>query len=324
MVRGMPTRHALIALVALSASLPAVAQSGSFVNWESPQSHPIDLTPNGQVLLAVNTPDARLEVFDVVGGIPTKRGSVPVGLDPVSVRAHGNSEAWVVNQISDSVSIIDLATMRVRKTILVGDEPADVVFAGSPEKAFVSLSMAEKVAVMDATAPGIVTNVAIAGSSPRALTASPDGTTVYLAIFESGNHTTSLPFATVSRANSPYACAGGVGRTLDHRSRTFCTVCSTVSCDESTTCASEAGTSGATARSISRASRSRISATRSSRLAEIPFSINCLQRRSARACASATKNIFSEASLKTIVPISRPSATKPGGWRNALCLSSNA
>ncbi len=205
MVRGMPTRHSLIALVALSASLPAVAQSGSFVNWESPQSHPIDLTPNGQVLLAVNTPDARLEVFDVVGGIPTKRGSVPVGLDPVSVRAHGNSEAWVVNQISDSVSIIDLATMRVRKTILVGDEPADVVFAGSPEKAFVSLSMAEKVAVMDAAAPGTVTNVAIAGSSPRALTASPDGTTVYLAIFESGNHTTSLPFATVSRANSPYA-----------------------------------------------------------------------------------------------------------------------
>ena len=60
MVRGMPTRHALIALLALSASLPAVAQSGSFVNWESPQSHPIDLTPNGQVLLAVNTPDARL------------------------------------------------------------------------------------------------------------------------------------------------------------------------------------------------------------------------------------------------------------------------
>ena len=201
----MTTRHAFIALLALSASLPAVAQSGSFVNWESPQSHPIDLTPNGQVLLAVNTPDARLEVFDVVGGIPTKRGSVPVGLDPVSVRAHGNSEAWVVNQISDSVSIIDLATMRVRKTILVGDEPADVVFAGSPEKAFVSLSMAEKVAVMDAAAPGTVTNVAIAGSSPRALTASPDGTKVYLAIFESGNHTTSLPFATVSRANSPYA-----------------------------------------------------------------------------------------------------------------------
>ncbi|MEN9641280.1 MAG: hypothetical protein RIR77_469, partial [Planctomycetota bacterium] len=56
------------ALAALAIALPAVAQSGSFVNWESPQSHPIDLTPNGLVLLAVNTADARLEVYDVVGG----------------------------------------------------------------------------------------------------------------------------------------------------------------------------------------------------------------------------------------------------------------
>lgn len=195
-------------VLAAACTLPALAQTGGpsagYVNWESPQSHPIDLTPNGQTLLAVNTADARLEVYDVVGGIPTKRGSVPVGLDPVSVRARGNGEAWVVNQISDSVSIVDLASMRVRRTILIGDEPSDVVFAGVPQKAFVSLSIAERVAVVDAANPGAITNVAIAGSQPRALTASPDGSTVYLAIFESGNHSTALPHATVSLANSPY------------------------------------------------------------------------------------------------------------------------
>ena len=80
--------------VALVAA-PAVAQSAAFLNWESPQSHPIDLTPDGQVLLAVNTADARLEVFDVVGGIPTKRGSIPVGLDPVSVRARTATDAVI-------------------------------------------------------------------------------------------------------------------------------------------------------------------------------------------------------------------------------------
>ena len=190
--------------VALVAA-PAVAQSAAFLNWESPQSHPIDLTPDGQVLLAVNTADARLEVFDVVGGIPTKRGSIPVGLDPVSVRARTATEAWVVNQISDSVSIVDLATMSVRSTILIGDEPSDVVFAGTPQRAFVSLSLAERVATVDAAAPAAVTTIAIAGSHPRALATSPDRSKVYMAIFESGNRSTTLPHATVSSTAGPYA-----------------------------------------------------------------------------------------------------------------------
>ena len=180
------------------------AQTAAFVNWESPQSHPIDITPNGLVVLAVNTADAQLEIFDVVNGSLTRRGSVAVGLDPVSVRVRSNTEAWVVNQISDSVSVIDIATMRVTKTINIGDEPADVVFAGSPQKAFVSLSMPEKLAVVDATSPNTISTVTIAGSSPRALAVSPDGSKIYLAIFESGNHSTIVPETSVNSASGPY------------------------------------------------------------------------------------------------------------------------
>ena len=191
--------------LALALALPAAAQTASFVNWESPQTHPVDVTPDGQTLVAVNTADARLEVFDLVGGVPNARGSVPVGLDPVSVRVRGNGEAWVVNQISDSVSVVDLATLRVTRTIAIGDEPADLVFAGSPQKAFVTLNIAEKVAVVDATTPGTVTNITIAGSAPRSMAVSPDGSKVYVAIFESGNHSTMIPRTTVSAANGPYA-----------------------------------------------------------------------------------------------------------------------
>ncbi|MFM8732563.1 MAG: YncE family protein, partial [Phycisphaerales bacterium] len=162
----------------------ARAQSGSFINWESPQAHPVDVTPDGRLLLVTNTADARLEVFDVSGKAPVRLGSVPVGLDPVSVRARGNGEAWVVNQISDSVSIVDLASLRVRRTVLVGDEPADVIFAGTPQRAFVSLGIPERVAVVDADNPGTATSIAIAGSQPRAMAVSPDGSRVYLAIFE--------------------------------------------------------------------------------------------------------------------------------------------
>ena len=194
------------AIASLLLTGSALAQSGSFVNWESPQAHPIDVTPDGRLLLVANTADARLEVFDVSGATPVRLASVPVGLDPVSVRARGNGEAWVVNQISDSVSVVDLASMRVRRTVLIGDEPADVVFAGTPQRAFVSLGVAERVAVVDAESPGnIVTPVPVTGSQPRAMAVSPDGSRVYLAIFESGNHSTALPHATVSLANGPYA-----------------------------------------------------------------------------------------------------------------------
>jgi YVTN family beta-propeller protein len=198
-------RAPLVAAALVATAAPAAAQSASFVNWESPQSHPIDVTPDGRLLLAVNTADARLEVYDVSGGVPVRRGSVPVGLDPVSVRARTNGEAWVVNQISDSVSIVDLSSMHVRRTLLVGDEPADVAFAGSPQRAFVSLSIPERVVATDAANPGALASIAIAGSQPRAMCASPDGSRVYLAIFESGNRSTALPLATVSLASGPYA-----------------------------------------------------------------------------------------------------------------------
>jgi YVTN family beta-propeller protein len=195
---------------ALAAATTALAQNtGPFVNFESPQVHPLDITPDGAVLLAVNTADGQLEVFDLVAGLPVRRGSVQVGVDPVSVRARSSGEAWVVNQISDSVSVVDLASMRVTRTILVGDEPADIVFAGPKgSKAFVSLAVASRLVSFDANAAApTLTSTAIQGAQPRALAASPDGAKVYLAVFESGNKTTVVPRASVSNAAGPY---GGV------------------------------------------------------------------------------------------------------------------
>ncbi len=77
--------------------------------------HPLELTQDGTRLLAVNTVDARLEIFALSNAAPylTLIGSVPVGLDPVSVRARSATEAWIVNHVSDSVSIVDAADLAV-------------------------------------------------------------------------------------------------------------------------------------------------------------------------------------------------------------------
>ena len=52
----------------------------------------------------------------------------------------------------------------------------------------------ESVQVFDPANPGNPpTEVLLKGEQPRALAVSPDGTTVYAAFFESGNHTTVIP-----------------------------------------------------------------------------------------------------------------------------------
>ena len=176
----------------------AFAQSG-FVNWESPHVNPLALTPDGLTLLAVNTADNRLEVFMVSGLGLTPAGSVAVGLDPVSVCARTDTEAWVVNHISDSVSVVDLSSMSVIATLNTGDEPADVVFAGAPQRAFVSISQLNEVMVFDPSSlDAAPTVIPVEGGDPRALAT--DGVTVYLAIFESGNRTTALNQLLVSSA----------------------------------------------------------------------------------------------------------------------------
>jgi YVTN family beta-propeller protein len=164
------------------------AQTG-FVNWESPHVHPLELGPEG-TLLAVNTPDGRLEVLDRTRAGLSLRASIPVGVDPVSVRHRAGDEVWVVNHVSDTVSVVDLATGNVVATLDTDDEPCDVVFTHG--KAYVSCSQANTVLVFDPTdlsaAPG---RIPIDGEDPRAMAIGPRGE-VLVAIFESGNGSTIL------------------------------------------------------------------------------------------------------------------------------------
>ncbi|MCY2960558.1 MAG: hypothetical protein NTY35_10375 [Planctomycetota bacterium] len=190
-------------LVAWALASVASAQS-SFVNWEHPQVHPLDLSPNGTRLAAVNTADGTLEVFDVTGASVAHVAFVPVGVDPVSVRWRTNDEIWVVNHVSDSVSVVSLSAGNVVGTVFTDDEPADVVFAGSPQRAYVSCSQSNSIQVFDpANLAAAPVTIPIVGEEPRALVASADGTRVYCAIFESGNATTILGGGAVSNIGAP-------------------------------------------------------------------------------------------------------------------------
>ena len=115
-------------------ALPAGAVAPSYLLFESGPVRPLAMSPDQTKLFAVDTPDNHLEIFSIDGaGALTRTGSVQVGIEPVAVAARTNDEVWVVNHLSDSVSIVKLTpTPHVERTLLVGDEPQDVVFAGTP------------------------------------------------------------------------------------------------------------------------------------------------------------------------------------------------
>jgi YVTN family beta-propeller protein len=188
-----------------SLTVIAQAQKPLTRSFESPQVHPLALTPDGTQLLAVNTPDHRLSVFQLTGDGPALVAEIPVGLEPVSVAARNDNEAWVTNWLSDSVSVVDLNSGNVVRTIDVGDEPTDLVFAGRQrERAFVCVSGLDQIKVYDANAPAEIPElVNIRGKQPRALTVDSSGERVFVSVFESGNQTTIVSANQVSSAGGP-------------------------------------------------------------------------------------------------------------------------
>jgi DNA-binding beta-propeller fold protein YncE len=225
---------------------PPILAQPAWPLFESGPVRPIALSPDGARLFIANTPESHLEIYDVgAWGLLSPAGSVAVGLEPVSVIARTNDEVWVVNHMSDSVSIVDVAASspRVVRTLLVGDEPRDLVFAGSPERAFITSAHRGQqrrhpsvsaipgtgdpqlttegvgradVWVFDAANPGAALGglpirvLTFFGDTPRALAT--DGTTVYVAAFHSGNQTMAIPEPAVPDGFATACGPGGVGQ----------------------------------------------------------------------------------------------------------------
>jgi len=220
---------ALAVCLTLSLLAPLASAQSTFLTFDTLQGRPIAISPDTTKLFAVNTPDNHLEIFDIdLNGDLVPAGSVQVGMEPTAVAVRNNDEVWVVNFLSDSVSVVDVSgsVPRVVRTLLVGDEPSDIVFAGpSDDRAFITTAHRGQnspypdgqysmegigradIWVFNAANLGsslggdALTIITVFGDKPRALARSDDGSKVYAAIFHSGNQTMAL--------NAGFVCPTG-------------------------------------------------------------------------------------------------------------------
>src|SRR5262245_5792358 len=88
----------------------AFAQN-AYVHFESPQTHPVQVSPDGSRLAVAHSSDQRIAIYSLGdAALPVLWREIAVGLEPVSVRFRTDDELWVVNWLSDSVSVVSLSS----------------------------------------------------------------------------------------------------------------------------------------------------------------------------------------------------------------------
>ena len=188
---------ALTILIEDRAQATEVQPSGGRIAMMSPQFHPI--MANEDFVFVANTPNHTVDVIDKKVNQVVRQ--IPVGIEPVglAIRPDGK-ELWVANHVSDSVSIVDIEPASQTFFQIVHtiqdidpmtratrfDEPVGIVFA-SNQKAYVSLSSENQIAVIDTTSRTITKRLRIPAQDPRGM-AVRDGR-LYVIPFESNNQT---------------------------------------------------------------------------------------------------------------------------------------
>ena len=223
LIKSLSLKSSILGLLLYSTALSVHAES--YTLFEAGQVRPLAMSADGATLFALNTPDNRLEAYKVVNDKLLPRSAVLVGMEPVALAVRSSSEVWVINHLSDSISIVDVSNinqMRVVRTLHVGDEPRDIVFAGATrDRAFITTAHRGQNSPVDPqlTTPGVgradvwvfdannlgnsmggipLTIVTLFTDTPRALTVSADGSRVYAAGFKTGNQTTVLFDTTIA------------------------------------------------------------------------------------------------------------------------------
>ena len=152
--------------------------SGLFYGAERPYS-------TNTLIVAEETPH-QVTKLDLSNNPPASQ-SQTVGQAPVSLTADADF-IYVVNQQSDTVTVVNKNNLTVVDTISVGDEPIDMSLSRDGAFGYVANHGSSSVSVIDLQTRNVVTTISIIGN-PTAVATSPTEDRVYVLSSEHGKMT---------------------------------------------------------------------------------------------------------------------------------------
>ena len=147
-----------------------------------PSSRAVSLVENELWVAGVYSPQIARISPDTEGSLePVLTGQWPTSL------AYAQSEGLVLvtHRASDTLGFIDVATQRQVDALWVGDSPSNVVWDDARGLAYVNLGGANSLAIVDVAKRSLVKTIDTV-FDPLAMAVSPDGTTLFVASYRSG------------------------------------------------------------------------------------------------------------------------------------------
>ncbi len=166
-------RRRRLPCMALPALLSAAALTAAPGRYPSPVE--VALSPDGARIYVVCEGTGEVVVADTRTGATIQR--IPVGSVPKSIWLDG-PYAFVANSWSDTVSVIDTASLAVTRTLKTGFEPNAVFAAPGGGVVYTANRISNDISVID-MASGVETRRLAAGRGASYLTPSPGGRSLY-------------------------------------------------------------------------------------------------------------------------------------------------
>ena len=131
---------------------------------------------DGSIVLATSSGSDRLYAYDKYGKLLS---IIPVGETPKGVKIHPNGNiAFVANEKSGTISVIDVDLLTVTKEFEVGEVPHNIRFDSQGNTAYVTLQGEDKIAVIDVKNLEMKDSISVQ-KLPHNLDLSPDNRYLY-------------------------------------------------------------------------------------------------------------------------------------------------
>lgn len=162
------TQEPTAATAAPEGTQAVVPATGATIAKNASSSSPIAISEDDSLLVVVNNLDDSVSVINVANDANTRVTQIEVGDEPRTVAISADKHwAYVTNQGSATVSVIDLTINQKIKDVPVGVEPYGIALTPDGSRGYVTNSASNTVSVLEMPSNEVIATINIPGVQPR-------------------------------------------------------------------------------------------------------------------------------------------------------------